>query len=126
MTGLRTTPGFPRDCHWCGCRLRDPADDPKRRSKHSATKDHVYPKSMGGKRTVWSCLRCNHLKGALLPIEWSRFRIAYPDYRRQFHSHGDVLKAIQAMRWSHRRPIRPAPRFPAGLVSMPPMCRGLV
>lgn len=36
------------------------------------TRDHVMPKSRGGKNTVWCCAQCNHLKGDMLPQEWER------------------------------------------------------
>lgn len=35
------------------------------------TRDHVYPKSLGGISTTPSCRPCNELKADLRPIEWA-------------------------------------------------------
>jgi 5-methylcytosine-specific restriction endonuclease McrA len=34
------------------------------------TKDHVIPRSLGGKKKVRCCFRCNHEKGAMTSEEW--------------------------------------------------------
>lgn len=126
MTQLHTTPGFPKDCHWCGVQLRDPAKDKARRSKNSATRDHFVPKSHGGRRTVWSCRHCNQLKGDLFPQRWDRFRRAFPNYRREFRTHAEVIATLARLAGVNVPPRnRRSPRFPAGLVPLPPMCRGL-
>lgn len=38
-----------------------------------ATKDHVLPKSKGGRWIIWACFRCNKLKGSMTPREWGDF-----------------------------------------------------
>lgn len=35
------------------------------------TRDHIYPKSLGGIATTPSCKSCNELKKNLRPIEWA-------------------------------------------------------
>lgn len=68
-----------RPCHWCkrpmtsrrlsyGTGIRSDA----------ATRDHVIPKSKGGKTKVWACFRCNNLKGNMLPDEWDAWMRANP------------------------------------------------
>lgn len=44
----------------------------------AATKDHWIPKSRGGEIKVWSCRKCNTMKGNMSPIEWHAFMIANP------------------------------------------------
>src|SRR5215217_2372747 len=51
----------------------------------AATKDHVIPVWQGGNETVWACRRCNEMKGAMLPDEWSRFMAAHPEWWRHPH-----------------------------------------
>lgn len=53
-----------------------------------ATRDHVWPRSTGGKTVLMVCLECNLLKGALSPIEWIQFLI----------SHGRLEDATRALR----------------------------
>ena len=56
MTRLRT-----RRCWYCGCPLLNTF--PER--DQSKTRDHVVPRSQGGRRTVMACRLCNSAKGAL-------------------------------------------------------------
>lgn len=37
------------------------------------TRDHVYPKSLGGTRTVWACVTCNNLKADMLLDDWIEY-----------------------------------------------------
>ena len=37
------------------------------------TRDHVYPKSLGGQLKAPACMTCNILKENMLPIEWARY-----------------------------------------------------
>lgn len=46
------------------------------------TRDHVFPKSKGGVKTVWCCTKCNQAKGDMLPEEWERFMRKFPDWWR--------------------------------------------
>lgn len=34
------------------------------------TRDHVVPKSLGGRITIICCVRCNNQKGDMMPDEW--------------------------------------------------------
>jgi hypothetical protein len=42
------------------------------------TRDHVVPRSKGGKRTVLACATCNHMKGDMMPNEWQEFMSRFP------------------------------------------------
>ncbi len=44
-------------CFYCG-------------TEEECTKDHVYPKSKGGRLLVWACNICQHEKAGLLPHIW--------------------------------------------------------
>ena len=35
--------------------------------------DHFYPKSLGGRLKVRSCIKCNREKGDLTPLEWINY-----------------------------------------------------
>jgi len=113
--------------HYYARELHDPKTDKSRgTAKLSPTRDHVHPKSRGGKRTVWACRQCNGLKADLAPHAWWRFVDSNPRYWKEFRTHGDVQRWLRdnARQKRVKRPV--APRFPAGLVPMPPLCRGLL
>jgi hypothetical protein len=80
-------------CHWCK-RILEAVDS---LSRLAATKDHIHPKSKGGKETVWACWACNHLKGDRLPAEWEAFMAANPQWWKLCHGRPN--------RRSYRRPI---------------------
>jgi hypothetical protein len=42
------------------------------------TKDHVVPRSRGGRKTVMACITCNNTKGDMMPAEWSAFMLDNP------------------------------------------------
>lgn len=44
------------------------------------TRDHVFPKSRGGRKTVWACTTCNNIKGAMLPEGWEIFMRRFPEW----------------------------------------------
>lgn len=44
------------------------------------TRDHVIPKSKGGRATVWCCTKCNNAKGDMMPDEWQRFMHEFPEW----------------------------------------------
>lgn len=111
-------------CHWCKKTLLAP----ERCAKRSRTRDHVYPKSRGGRRTVPSCRHCNHLKGDLLPDQWAKAMAMFPNYWKAFHTHTDLRAAMAYSRRELLSPLRIAriqPRWPCDvLVTPPPICRG--
>ncbi len=49
-------------------------------SRVAATKDHVVPKSKGGRTTVWACRQCNALKKDMDPDDWQAFMESYPEW----------------------------------------------
>ena len=70
-----------RPCYWC----KRPMES--KRLKYgidtrslAATKDHLVPKSRGGKKKVWACFRCNSLKGDMMPEEWETWMKEHPDF----------------------------------------------
>ena len=65
-------------CLWCKrALLSTDADSPL-----AFTKDHIYPRSLGGNqsRGKWypCCRACNSVKADLTPEEWDRFREKHP------------------------------------------------
>lgn len=58
------------------------------------TRDHVYPKCLGGRRRVWACEACNNIKGDMIPEAWKLFRINNPGWwklwRRQSRRHRSI------------------------------------
>lgn len=44
------------------------------------TRDHVMPRSKGGRKTVLACVTCNNLKGNMLPEAWACFMEANPGW----------------------------------------------
>lgn len=44
------------------------------------TRDHVFPKSLGGVRTVACCLACNQIKANMRALAWRKFREANPKW----------------------------------------------
>ena len=45
-----------------------------------ATRDHVWPASRGGDKTVPCCRACNSIKGDMTPHEWLQFRLDNPNW----------------------------------------------
>lgn len=37
---------------------------------HMATREHVYPRSRGGRLVIITCAKCNNEKGDMTPFEW--------------------------------------------------------
>jgi hypothetical protein len=54
----------------------------KRHPSLQPTRDHVVPRSQGGRQVVICCLDCNRIKADLLPIAWSAFMLANPEWWR--------------------------------------------
>ena len=44
------------------------------------TADHIVPQSMGGRKTIICCLKCNNLKADMLPEVWAAFMAANPGW----------------------------------------------
>lgn len=64
------------------------------RSKLAATKDHVIPKSKGGREKVWCCRQCNSIKGDMDPDQWQVFMDANPRWwlMEKYKNHGRMHK----------------------------------
>lgn len=112
-------------CTYCKRELLDP----RRMAKRSKTRDHVFPKSAGGRKTVISCRHCNHLKGDLYPDQWARVMTDFPLWWKRFHTHGELRAAMAAARAEQfrlRRVYSFQPRWPAEIMLRPAkLCRGL-
>lgn len=46
----------------------------------SRTRDHVMPKSRGGRSTVWACRACNELKGDMSLMAWAAVMTKVPEW----------------------------------------------
>lgn len=111
------------DCHYCARRLLDLKVDTFRRSKLSATRDHVLPKCLGGRKTVWACRQCNNLKGDLTPEQWSKVMATFPIWWKRFKTTAEIRTELVAL-----ARITKARRMKRGYsfrVAGPPLCRGL-
>lgn len=42
------------------------------------TRDHIHPRSKGGRRIVWACWTCNHMKGDMTLEQWTSLMAAHP------------------------------------------------
>jgi hypothetical protein len=42
------------------------------------TRDHIHPKSKGGRQLVWACWQCNHVKADMDLQAWQDFMAKYP------------------------------------------------
>lgn len=61
-------------CLWCKRELHK-SDAP---GGLAFTKDHIYPRSLGGGKWYPCCRACNSVKADLTPEEWDRFREKHP------------------------------------------------
>lgn len=44
------------------------------------TRDHQHPRSLGGRKIVFACYACNHLKADMTMPEWEALMAAYPKW----------------------------------------------
>lgn len=68
--------GHGEKCTYCKRRLESVGS----LSRVAATRDHVVPKSRGGREKVWACRQCNELKRDMLPNDWRAFMECYPEW----------------------------------------------
>lgn len=59
-------------CSYCGRPFRTRHCNPPGGGAGRPTKDHVIPKTLGGRHWVWACFSCNQDKAALTPWEWTQ------------------------------------------------------
>lgn len=81
-------------CVYCDRRTQSPE---RKKTKVSATRDHVTPKSQGGRAWVLACLQCNGLKGDLSPAQWATFMHMHPFWWRTFTTNAEVKAALLAI-----------------------------
>jgi len=63
-----------KPCPYC----KRPMD---RRSFHlQPTRDHVIPRCRGGRKLIICCLKCNGIKGDMLPDVWAAYMAANPGW----------------------------------------------
>ena len=76
-----------KNCSYCGVKMVFMRGQP-----HSATTDHVIPKSSGGQYTTKCCNSCNQDKADLLPSEFIQILRNKSDYRLE-----TVINFFEAM-----------------------------
>ena len=81
-------PGMP--CHWCSRPMKRPGDA----SGMAATRDHVHPKSLGGRYQVWACRACNNIKGSMTERQWRTYMDANPNWWHEFAASREFSAAI--------------------------------
>lgn len=95
----------------------------KRHPSLQPTRDHVVPRSQGGRATVLCCLDCNRIKADLLPLAWSAFMLANPEWWRL--SRNDIRRRKRLLIVTEDTPplALPAPirRSKQGEAPMPPV-----
>ena len=92
-------PRKPFHCYWCK-RILEAATAP---SRVAHTKDHVVPKSRGGRKTVPCCRQCNHLKGDWPPEYWRMVMRVFPNWTKQFRTRGEIVHAVKVRVAEHKR-----------------------
>lgn len=63
-----------RRCPYC-CRQMD-----LNHPRLTPTRDHVVPRSYGGRKIVICCLTCNGIKANMLPEQWESYMAANPGW----------------------------------------------
>lgn len=99
-------------CHYC----RRGLEPPKSPSRVAFTRDHIMPKTLGGRKTVPCCRQCNHLKADLHPAEWELFMRDNPEWwQRPEFQRGTLARVPMAgsswARYSRRRRSPLAPLY---------------
>ena len=61
-------------CPYCGRKME------WNHPRLTPTRDHVTPKSHGGRDLLICCLQCNGIKGNMLPEVWAGFMAAHPGW----------------------------------------------
>lgn len=121
--------GRGQSCHWCKRVLQSTR---AQGSSVQATREHLYPKSLGGTYRVWCCAACNNLKGNLRPNEWRAFMAANPNWWKGYRGRrrakpatiGDLRPeaawelAREIVRQQFKLALRP---LPAGDYPRPPI-----
>lgn len=61
-----------QDCPYCGKQMQVQRPNPHHH-KCCPTRDHIIPKSIGGRQTIVVCGACNNAKGDMHPVAWLRY-----------------------------------------------------
>lgn len=88
------------------------------------TRDHVVPRSRGGRAVVVCCITCNGIKGNMLPDAWESFMAAYPEWWKLTKYELRAIwraprKAARDEKWGPRRRLRQGDP-PAAPIVVPP------
>lgn len=78
-----------RTCRYC----RRVLTDARKGGSTAASRDHIVPKCMGGRRTVPCCRACNEVKGDMAPDQWFAFMAAQPAWWTLYKTTG--LRGVQ-------------------------------
>lgn len=84
-------------CYWCRRTLTASTD----LANTAFTRDHIIPKSRGGRQWVPCCRLCNQLKGAMMPGEWAAWRADHLEWWKLDHrvwrsTRGGLPRVIEA------------------------------
>lgn len=70
-------------CHWCQRPMGAVLQNNQKKRDWAASRDHLIPKSRGGAglpgNQVWAHVRCNELRGNMMPEEWIAWMAANPN-----------------------------------------------
>lgn len=83
-------------CYYCQRELKSSKD----KSNLALTRDHIHPKSRGGRKTVIACRACNHIKGDMLFSQWVAFMNENPEWWKSYNKN----KHRNLSRSSYRMP----------------------
>lgn len=78
-------------CYWCKRDLHAPTA----RTRVAKTRDHVVPRSRGGRKTVPCCRQCNQLKGDWSPEIWREVMRIFPRWWAQFDTRGQLQRELK-------------------------------
>lgn len=65
----------------------------------AVTRDHVHPKSKGGRKIVLACRTCNAIKGNMLPDDWKAFMQSFPRWWENDNFTKEPAKVTYATAW---------------------------
>lgn len=63
-------------CRYC-CRILEATTSG---TELAACREHLHPKSKGGRKRVWACKKCDTLKGNKSKPEWEEFMRTFPEW----------------------------------------------
>lgn len=93
------------------------------------TRDHLLPRSQGGREIVVACITCNAIKADMLPDQWAAFMATHPKWwlmtaaeRRLSRRTALIVTPGMKLRKAYRQGSPPAPPVivPPELIFRPP------